>query len=136
MGKKVEATQVEDNSLFLAPATLRNCALTWLVPGSGYWLTGRKRSFQIVVLCLYVAFIMGIIQGGDLYPFSGEGNIRSIGAFCQMGMGAPYLLVKLFIERGSPLNPTYDYGSGYFLIAGMLNWLSVIDIFDVSVKRK
>lgn len=121
--------------------TWRNCLLSLLVPGLGYYLTGRKKTFYIMSACLYGAFILALIQGGDIYEFSGEGKIRGIGAVCQLGMGIPYLIVKTLVEaavinRGTPLNVTYDYGTGYFLIAGMINWLSVMDIFDISVRRK
>lgn len=135
MGDKVRVIN-EDTSLFLAPATLKNCFLNWLVPGLGYWLLGRKRECLIMASALGVAFLLAIFQGGDLFDFSGEGKIRGIGAFCQLGMGFPYILAKLFLGRGTPLNTTYDYGTNYFLIAGMINWLAVLDIFDISVKRK
>ena len=127
---------VENPKLFLAPSTIKNCFFTWLIPGLGYWRTGRKKACYLVAACLFSAFLLGIIQGGDLFPFSGEGKIRGIGAICQLGMGLPYLLAQLFVERGSPLNPTYDYGTNFFLVAGMLNYLSVMDVFDISVGRK
>lgn len=127
-----------DPSLFLAPMTLRNCALAWFIPGLGYFLTGRKRTGIIVCVSLYTAYFFGAILGGDLYDFSwvSEGKIRYFGAICQAGMGLPYLIAKLGLERGTPLNLTYDYGTSYFLISGMINWLITLDIFDISVKRK
>lgn len=86
--------------------------------------------------CIWVAFIMGCLLQGDLYPWTGEGKIRSIGAICQFGSGLPYLLAKVLLDRSSPLSMTYDYGTNYFLIAGMINWLAVLDNFDIAVKRK
>ena len=136
MSSKQEITFTEDPSLYFAPETLKNCLLTWLVPGLGYWLTGRKKTALIMSLALYAALLFGIFLGGDLYGFSGEGKIRGIGAFCQMGMGLPYMLCNWFMSRATPLSFSYDYGTNYFLIAGMLNWLSVLDVFDISVKRK
>ena len=130
---------VEDRSLFLAPTTIRNCVLSWLVPGLGYFLLGRKKHGIIISTALIGAVILGLIQGGDLYPtFSNaEGWIRGIGSVCQLGAGVPYFIAKLIqVERSSPLSITYDYGTNYFLIAGMINWLAVFDIFDISVKRK
>jgi len=115
---------------------LRNCALTWLIPGFGYWLLGRKKAFYIVSGCLFAAIIMGMILGGDAFPVTGEGRLRSIGAICQFGMGLPFMLVKFLMSRGTPLSPTYDYGTNYLLIAGMLNWLAVMDVFDISLRRK
>lgn len=126
----------EDPKLYLAPATLRNCFLAWFFPGLGYWLAGRKRVALIVATCLFGGFLLGVLNGGDLFPFAGEGKIRTIGAFCQMGVGIPHLLALLFLERGTPLSSSYDYGTNYFLIVGMLNWLMVLDTFDISVKRK
>ena len=79
---------------------------------------------------------MGLLQGGDLFPVRGEGMIRSIGAFCQFGFGGIQLVTRLLIDRGSPLSLTYDYGTTYFLIAGMVNWLSVVDCFDIAMDRK
>ena len=125
-----------DPSLYFAPATLKHCLLNWVLPGAGYWLVGRKKAWAIMTGCLYVAFLMGIMLGGDLYGLTGEGKIRAIGSICQAGMGLPYILAKWLMARGTPLNPAYDYGTNYLLLAGMINWLAVMDIFDISVKRK
>ena len=116
---------------------VKNCALTWFVPGLGYWLLGRKKAGMIVTGGLVVAILMGLILGGDLFPLNNvEGTLRRVGGFCQMGMGFPFFLGKMLLDRGSPLSQTYDYGTNYFLIAGMLNWLAVMDVFDITVKRK
>ena len=140
VSEKHVATYSEDPSLFFSPVTIRNCLLTWLIPGLGYWLAGRKKTGLIMTVSLFTAFVLGVLLGGDLYPISlsgaEEGKIRAVGAFCQAGMGAPYMLAKAFMSRGTPLNITYDYGTNYFLIAGMINWLSIMDVFDISVKRK
>ena len=131
-----QALPKEDPSLFWAPQTIKRCLLCWLIPGLGYFLNGRKKSWILVTACVWVAFFMGVFLQGDLFPWGGEGKIRSIGALCQMGMGIPYFLAKIFVDRGSPLSLTYDYGTNYFLIAGMINWLAVLDTFDIAVKRK
>lgn len=125
-----------DPQLFFAPETIRNCVAAWLVPGLGYYLLGKKQTALMIAVCLYLAFLLGIFLGGDLYVLGAEGKIRSLGALCQTGFGVPYMLAKLLLDRGSPLNITYDYATNYFLIAGMINWLVVMDVFDYSVKRK
>lgn len=126
----------QDPSLFWDAETIKRCFLNWLIPGLGYFLSGRKRAWILMTVSVWIAFVMGVYLGGDLYPWGGEGKIRSVGAICQLGMGLPYFLAKVFIDRGSPLSLTYDYGTNYFLIAGMINWLAVLDTFDIAVKRK
>ena len=128
----------KDNSdEYSVEEVVKNCALTWLVPGLGYWLLGRRKAGLIVSGSLLVAVLMGLILGGDLFPLSNvEGTLRRVGGFCQMGLGIPYFIANMILDRGSPLSHTYDYGTNYFLIAGMLNWLAVMDVFDISVRRK
>ena len=135
LSEKQEVVYSEDPSLFFSPVTIRNCVLAWLVPGLGYWLTGRKKSCYVMAAALFTAFFLGILLGGDLFTMS-EGKIRQLGSLCQMGFGLPYFAAKALVERGSPLNLTYDYGTNYLLIAGMINWLAVMDVFDISVNRK
>ena len=134
---KVVTKQAGNSDFDLMIVVMKNCLATWLSPGLGYWLAGRKKSFAVVGGALLVAILMGILLGGDLFPLSSaEGKLRQVGAFCQMGFGIPYFLSRFVLDRGTPLDATYDYGTNYFLLAGMLNWLAVIDIFDISVRRK
>jgi hypothetical protein len=133
-----ESLPVEDRSLFFAPSTWLKCGLTWLVPGLGYFLLGKKRSGLIIAISIFSATALGALLGGDLYPLmsDSEGWMRQAGSVCQLGAGLPYFVVNLLLSRGTPLSVTYDYGTNYFLIAGMINWLSVMDVFDIAVKRK
>ena len=134
--KEKKKFKKEDEQLFTAPETFKAVGCAWLVPGLGHWILGRKKNAYILCACIILSLLLGIYQGGDLFPFSGEGKFRAIGAFSQMGSGVFYFFARLVSERGTPLNVTYDFGTIYFLIAGMLNWLAVIDAFDISVKRK
>lgn len=132
-----ESLPKEDSKLYFAPQTLRNCFLAWLVPGLGHFFLGRKKSAAIIASCLVVAYLLAIFQGGQLFEFDwAEDKIRSLGFLCQAGMGVSFFWVKLIGINASPLGITYDYATTYFLIAGMINWLAVMDTFDISVNRK
>lgn len=137
MTATTESLPKEDPKLYFAPQTLRNCFLAWLVPGLGHYMLGRKKSAAIIAVCLFTAYILAVFQGGNLFAFEWSvDRIRSLGFLCQMGMGVPFMLVKLSGIQASPLGITYDYATTYFLIAGMINWLAVMDTFDISVNRK
>jgi hypothetical protein len=126
----------EDIRLFFAPATIWACLAAFLLPGLGHALLGRKRKGLLLGIVLLLALLLGITAGGDFFPLQGEGKLRQIGAFLQLGMGLPFQLSSLLVARGTPLNPSYDFGTAYLLIAGMLNWLCVVDCFDIAVGRK
>ncbi|MCB1052491.1 MAG: hypothetical protein H6510_11055 [Acidobacteria bacterium] len=131
-----QAYREEDKALFTSPETIKACLAAFLLPGMGHFLLGRKKKGLILGAVLLLTLILGMLQGGDFFPRTGEGTLRSIGWFLQTGMGLPGLVAHSLIERGSPLNPTYDFGTAYLLIAGMLNWLCVVDTFDIAVGRK
>jgi hypothetical protein len=127
----------DDPKLYFAPQTLRNCFLAWLVPGLGHYMTGRKRAAAIIAGSLFAAYLLAILQGGLIYEFNwAVDRIRSLGYLCQSGMGLPFLIANAIDIDASPLGITYDYATSYFLIAGMINWLAVMDTFDISVNRK
>ena len=134
--RKKVVYRAEDPALFFAPRTVVGCLLAWLFPGAGHWYLGKKRKAVLLGASLLICFCLGIVQRGDFFPFSGEGVFRAIGAFCELGFGSIYLLARLLVDRGSPLSLTYDYGTTYLLIAGMINWLAVVDAFDTAVGRK
>lgn len=126
----------EDVRLFYAPTTLWVCLAAFLLPGLGHVLLGRKRKGLLLGGVLLLALLLGLLSGGDFFPLQGEGKLRQIGAFLQLGMGLPFQLISSLAVRGTPLNPSYDFGTAYLLIAGMLNWLCVVDCFDIAVGRK
>lgn len=134
--KEKRQFKIEEKALFTSPDTIKVVGLAWLLPGAGHWFLGRKKNAVILFVAILVSMILGLYHGGDLFPFSGEGKFRMIGALSQAGSGVFYIISKLISVRGNPLNLTYDYGTIYFLIAGMLNWLAVIDSFDIAVRRK
>jgi hypothetical protein len=58
-----------------------------------------------------------------------------------LGTGALYLVSYLF-DYGFKDDPaqaaraTYEYGNTFLLIAGLLNYLTMLDAFDIAAGRK
>ena len=52
-------------------------------------------------------------------------------------MGLPYFLARL-LDLGSGLVTavTYEYGNTFLMTAGLLNFLIVLDAFDIAMGRK
>ena len=120
-----------------------------LLPGAGYWAIGQKTRARIL-FCVWCVFLMlgflqlkfGMVDGisGGVYtpkldPFEW---LPTLGALATAGVGPIYaLFAGLFGGAATePIrNLTQEYGASYVMIAGLLNWLCLIDIFDRATGR-
>jgi hypothetical protein len=92
------------------------CVLAWLIPGAGHLLQGRREKGLVFLVMLPLMFL---------------------GAIANRGIGAPYLIAR-FMEAGAG-NVTaaaYEYGNTFLMTAGLLNFLVILDAFDVALGRK
>ena len=123
--------------------------LNWLVPGAGYWMIGEKRRakalFAVTVVFSLMAFLqlnygaVDGIKGGVFVPqLSPLQWMPTLGAAATAGVGPIYsVFAWCFGGQGTePVrNLTQEYGATYIMVAGLLNWLCLIDIFDRSTGR-
>jgi hypothetical protein len=124
-------------------------ALGWLVPGAGHVAQGRWGRGLLIGGAVMAMFITGLIFGGHLFPIwetqgsnSGSGNWSALlqvpPMIANLGTGLLYLSCWVtgtgFIEHAS--YETYEYGNTFLLVAGLLNYLGMLDAFDIAVGRK
>ena len=115
--------------------------LTWAVPGAGHLLTGKTLRGLILggVVLLMLAF--GLLLGGHLYgPHSSNdiGLLAYVYGFCNLGLGLVYATC-LWAGVGvvdQAARATAEYGNVFLIIAGLLNYLSMLDAFDIAAGRK
>lgn len=118
----------------------------WLVPGLGHLLQGRWARALLLGGAVWTCFISGFLMGGHLYKFSGfEQGTSSLLQLPPMignlGTGLLYIvcwLLGIGFLRGpeQAALPTYEYGWTFLIIAGLLNYLSMLDAFDIAAGRK
>jgi hypothetical protein len=121
----------------------------WLVPGAGYWLikerTRAKALFGVTVVFSLLAFLelaYGApdgIRGGVFTPQLAPLQwMPTLGAGATAGVG-PLYAIFAWCFGGSSSEPvrnlTQEYGATYIMVAGLLNWLCMIDIFDRTTGR-
>ena len=118
----------------------------WLVPGLGHVLQGRWGRALLLGGAVWVCFIAGFMMGGHLFRFSG--TEEGISALLQippmigdLGTGLLYIAcwVLGFGFANGPQQaalPTFEYGWTFLLVAGLLNYLSMLDAFDIAAGRK
>lgn len=121
-------------------------ALGWAIPGAGHLAQGRAWRGALLGGSVWAMFIMGIILGGHLNNiFSRElGALAQVFGLFNLGIGATYIFCLMtglgFAEMADlgryAQQATYEYGNTFLMVAGLLNYLVMLDAFDLAVGRK
>jgi hypothetical protein len=121
-------------------------AAGWLLPGAGHLMQGHWGRALILGGAVWICFVCGLMMGGHMFSVGGEQE--GISALLQippmianLGSGLLYL-ASWFFDVGFADDPqaaaraTYEYGTTFLLIAGLLNYLVMLEAFDISAGRK
>ena len=111
--------------------------LAWLIPGAGHLLQGRRQKGLTFLIVLPFMFVMGLWLQGRLFPLEMSDPLVFLGAIANRGIGAPFLIARL-VEAGSGTvtAASYEYGNTFLMTAGLLNFLVILDAFDIASGRK
>lgn len=111
--------------------------MSWLVPGAGHLMQGRREKGLIFLVTLPVMFAIGLWLEGRLSAFVFSDPLVGLAAVAQTGMGLAYVIASaLDLGTGVVTAATYEYGNSFLIVAGLLNMLVVIDAYDVRLGRK
>lgn len=118
----------------------------WFVPGAGHLLQGKWGRALLLGGAVWTCFVCGLLMGGHMFSIGGDE--QGVSALLQippmianLGSGLLYLATWLmgigFVDDPQQAaRATYEYGNTFLLIAGLLNYLSMLDAFDISAGRK
>jgi hypothetical protein len=115
----------------------------WAVPGLGHFLQGKLVRGLLLGGAVYIMFFVGLAMGGHLFRIGP--NDQGFSALLQLlpmsanfGAGLLYIGCWLtnngFAEQAQRV--TYEYGNTFLLCAGLLNYLAMLDAFDIAAGRK
>lgn len=119
----------------------------WLVPGWGYWSIGDKGRAKAFAGVAAVFLLLGALQltkgaaggvKGGIFVFTPGEWLKSLGALATLGVGPVYgAFAWAFSGQGTePVrNLTQEYGASYVMMAGLLNWMGCVDLFDRVTGR-
>jgi hypothetical protein len=111
--------------------------VSWLVPGAGHLMQGRRQKGVIFLLALPVMFVIGLALKGRLFPFVFSEPLVGLAALANLGMGVPYFIAKATgFGAGIVTAASYEYGNTFLIVSGLLNMLVAIDAYDVRLGRK
>ena len=113
------------------------CVVSWLVPGAGHLMQGRRQKGVIFLLALPAMFAVGLALSGRLFPFVFAEPLVGLAAVANAGIGLPYVIASaLNLGQGVVTAASYEYGNAFLIVSGLLNALVVIDAYDIRLGRK
>lgn len=141
---KTERIQVERDEPTPGSAWLIGIS-AWFVPGSGHLLVKKWGRALLMGGSVWLCFFLGLAMGGHMFDLStGQGSSTALQVppmIANLGSGALYI-VSWLLGTGFADDPqqaaraTYEYGNTFLLIAGLMNYLTILDAFDLAAGRK
>jgi hypothetical protein len=113
------------------------CLAAWAIPGAGHFWLGRTQKGIVFLVALTTLFVTGLVLQGRLFPFDLSEPLVALAAFANAGLGLPWIAGRaLGLGGGVVTAVTYEYGNTFLIVSGLLNFLVILDAFDVAVGRK
>lgn len=116
--------------------------LAWFLPGVGHVLQGRLKRGLIILAVVWAMFIIAVLSGGASYPgfdFKDGTLLYLLNVFARFGNGLGTAISFLLMNNPPPnvaAWATFEYGGRFLEIAGLLNYLAVLDAIDIQQGRK
>jgi hypothetical protein len=113
------------------------CFGGYLVPGLGHALLGKWDRAVVFFGSLTIMVVLGIqLQGRIFSPDLGD-FFSTLKFIAEAGAGLLYWIPWLRgLGVGDPQAYTYDYANVFIYVAGLLNMLIIVDVFDIGLGRK
>lgn len=113
------------------------CLAAWALPGAGHFWLGRRQKAMVFLPALIAMFATGLMLDGRIFPFELAEPLVFLEAVANIGVGGPWLVARLMdAGAGTVTAVTYEYGNAFLIVAGLLNYLVILDAFDIAMGRK
>ena len=113
------------------------CALAWLIPGGGHLIQNRREKGLVFLVAIPLMFGIGLWLSGRLFPLEWNDPLVFLGAIADRGVGLPYVVARMMdAGAGTVTDQSYEYGNTFLMTAGLLNFLVILDAFDIAMGRK
>lgn len=141
------ATSADEQVLSAVPAKkmVLACVLAYCVPGTGHFVLGRWQRGLTFTLAIFAMFALGLAMQGHMYYPTAEDKLSVFPTFANLGIGLAYFVCYLLhaitgldLGFGAPqaAAATFEYGNTFLWTAGLLNYLVILDAYDIAIGRK
>ena len=107
----------------------------WLIPGSSFWVLGKRTKAILIFGLLLVLLIVGLLCSDYRYVRFDDHPFYYLGKF---GSGIVWLVTKYFTSpkpRGVGSLKYAEAGLLYICVAGALNVVTLLSISSIAMKR-
>src|ERR1044072_564468 len=113
-------------------------AAAWLIPGMGHVMLKKWGRAALMGGAVWVCFLLGLGMGGHMVDLStGQGSSALLQVppmIANFGSGILYITcwvlgIGFADDPQQAARATYEYGNTFLLIAGLLNYLTMLDAF-------
>jgi len=118
--------------------------LGWAIPGMGHLVMKKYDRAAVFFVSVATMGLLGLAMGAKLYapPFDRSQGffvllLHVLGFVGDLGTGAMFVVARLMGLGQSYMDRALgDYGTVFFLCAGLLNLLTALDAYDIAVGKK
>jgi hypothetical protein len=111
--------------------------LSWIVPGGGHLWVRRPQKGLVFITILPLMFLIGLLLHGRIFPFDASQPLVALAAIADLGAGLPYFIARGGgYGAGEVVATSYEYGNTFLIVAGLLNFLVMLDAYDILLGRK
>ncbi len=116
--------------------------VAWFLPGAGHLMQKRVVRGLLISGTIWSMFFIAIFSGGAYYPgfdFKDGQLLYLLNVFSTFGNGLGDLISFVVSVEPSPneaARATFEYGGRFLEVAGLLNYLAIIDALDIHYGRK
>lgn len=116
---------------------LTSLILAWLVPGAGHLYLKKNTTGLVLLGAMGTLLIAGMITGRSTSQID-LGIVDWLYWFSRLSNGLTFLLTPILSAASNPSTATevpnvnFEYGRISLVIVGLLNYLAMLNIFDIS----
>ena len=116
---------------------VRLMLFAWLIPGGGHFLLGKRGRAAILFGAIIGMFVLGVLMNGQFFAFHSPSILQRLGFLGEWSVGAAMPMAYFFgYSGGDFFFASADYGTAFLVTAGMLNILSMFDVYDIALGRR
>jgi hypothetical protein len=135
--QEAEQNSRQENAQAVSSKAIILCFAGLLIPGLGHALNKKWARAAIFFCSISIMSALGLQMHGRLFDPEFGDIFNTLKFISEAGAGLLYWIPWFGGSGiGDPKAYTYDYANLFLYVAGLLNMLVVVDVFDISLGRK